>query len=96
MLNNQSRKEATQADIELALDKILEHDTRNHFAHFWDSEMTDATRTMLSNLARGTQPTEGAILNALKRKEILILGNKGYEFCVPLLQEWILRNVDAA
>jgi hypothetical protein len=94
-LNNQNRKEATQTDIDEALDKVLEGDARNHFSHFWDTEMTDATRSILSHLARNTQPTEGSVLNGLKRKEIVKLEDGVYVFCVPLLKEWILRNVDA-
>jgi uncharacterized protein len=93
-LNNQSRKEATQVDIEQALDKVLEGDARNHFSHFWDTEMTNAMRQLLSNLARNTPPTEGSVLNSLKRKEIVKLEDGAYVFCVPLLKEWILRNVD--
>jgi hypothetical protein len=94
-LNNQSRKEATQADIDEALDKVLEGDAVNHFQHFWLTEMTDATRLILSHLARNTQPTEGSVLNGLKRKEIVKMEDGVYVFCVPLLREWILRNVDA-
>jgi hypothetical protein len=93
-LNNQSRKEATQTDIDEALDKVLEGDAVNHFQHFWQTEMTDATRLTLSNLARNTQPTEGSVLNGLKRKEIVKMEDGVYVFCVPLLKEWILRNVD--
>jgi hypothetical protein len=94
MLNNQGTKHATQADIERALDKVMDGDASNHFSHFWKKEMTDATRSILSNLARSTQPTEGAVLNLLKRKEIVANVDGQYVFCVPLLREWILRNVD--
>lgn len=94
MLNNQGTKHATQADIERALDKVMDGDASNHFSHFWKTEMTDAARSILSNLARGTQPTEGAVLNLLKRKEIVANVDGQYVFCVPLLREWILRNVD--
>ena len=94
MLNNQGTKHATQADIERALFKVMEGDASNHFSHFWKTEMTDAARSILSNLARGTQPTEGAVLNLLKRKEIVAHVDGQYVFCVPLLREWILRNVD--
>lgn len=94
ILNNQSSKHATPADIERALDKVVEGDASNHFSHFWHTEMTDATRHILSNLARNIQPTEGSVLNLLKRKEIVALVDGQYVFCVPLLREWILRNVD--
>lgn len=93
-LNERSRKTSQRKDIDIAVEKMFKT-ASTHFHHIWGEEIKEPERNVLFTLThqqRLTADLEQAA-KALVGKEILYKKNRSYSFCVPVLREWILKNV---
>lgn len=92
-LNQGNRKQATPADIDVAIEKML-ISSGIYFEHIWGSESSELERNVMLNLASGKPLPEGSqkALRSLIRKEVLRQEDEQIQFCVPVFKEWILLN----
>ncbi|MEK7255897.1 MAG: ATP-binding protein [Bacteroidota bacterium] len=96
LLNNDGmRKTATAPDLDKAVERLF-GSAEGYFTHFWKTELDDAGRKLLQQLAaegRRISGDEGSALRKLVRREVLRQSSDGrWEFCVPVVREWVAQQ----
>lgn len=92
-LNTLRRKTATQADIDIAIEKLFESQS-TYFDHIWKTETSDPEKEVLQAIIK-QQPAPQAsdpAVRSLIRKEVLRKEDNELVFCVPVFREWIKKS----
>lgn len=98
-LNSERRMLATEADLEVAVDKVLVT-ADAYFDYTWIGDCSEAERQVLRIVAIGdtNNPTlaeHQPSLQNLCHKEILERHASGYRFSIELFRRWVLKNQTA-
>ncbi len=93
-LNSLNRKVAMQEDVDVAIERMF-RSWRIYFEHIWEKESNVQEREVLADITKQKPMREDTnkALRSLVRKEILRQENGEYVFCVPVFQEWIIREI---
>ncbi|MGH9843154.1 MAG: AAA family ATPase [Blastocatellia bacterium] len=95
LINSQKRKQATGADLELAIERVLGA-ADAYFENNW-RECGPAEQAVLCALATGeavglTTAERQAALQALSRKELVEQRGEQWQYTVELFRRWVLKN----
>lgn len=92
-LNTLHRKTATQADIDIAIEKLFDSQS-TYFEHIWKTETSEREKEVLTAIInhKPIQADFDSAIRSLIRKEVLRREDDGLVFCVPVFREWILKN----
>ncbi len=86
--NDNNRKTADEADINSAVEKTFSS-TEAYFHHFWETELGKGMRIEIIRLAENKELENKQVIRRLLEKEFIRKTEDGYEFCVPVVKEWI-------
>jgi hypothetical protein len=92
-LNTFHRKTASQADIDIAIEKLFDSQS-TYFDHIWKTETSEREKEVLQAIIK-QQPAPQAsdpAVRSLIRKEFLRKEEKELVYCVPVFKEWIIKS----